>query len=245
MKGFYPRLYSQSINYQDWFSNYISTYVEKDVRQVLKINDVVTFQRFIKVCAARVGSILNYADIARDCDISLNTAKAWISVLEASYTIKLLYPYYKNFNKRVMKSPKLYFLDTGIVCALLGIRSKESLNIHPMRGHIFESLIISDMFKHGFNNNRLPSIYFWRDVQGHEIDAVIEKAFDQVIPIEIKSRMTISDDFFKGLKDWKDITGQKENSSYVIYAGKDKWTRSQGEVFPWRSLNLMLNEILE
>ncbi len=243
LSGFYPRLYAQQINYQDWVSNYISTYVEKNVRQALKINDVVTFQRFIKVCAARVGNILNYADIARDCDISLNTAKSWISILESSYIIKLLYPYHKNFNKRVIKSPKLYFYDTGIICSLLGIRNKEDLNIHPMRSHIFESFILSDTFKFNFNHNRPPSIYFWRDVVGHEIDIIIENSFDHAIPIEIKSRMTYSDEFFKGLNKWKEISGQSHRNSYVIYAGKEKWIKAQGEVFPWQNLHDLLLQI--
>lgn len=245
LKGSYPRPFARSIDYQDWFSNYISTYVEKDVRQVLKINDVVTFQRFIKVCAARVGSILNYTDIARDCDISLNTAKAWISVLESSYIIKLLYPYHKNFNKRVIKSPKLYFYDTAIICALLGIRNKEGLNIHPMRGHIFESFIVSELFKYAFNINQIPAVYFWRDVKGHEIDVIIEKSFDSLIPLEIKSRMTYSDDFFKGLNTWEKISEQKEVPSYVIYAGKENWKKKQGEVFSWENLFSCLNQIYE
>lgn len=243
MKGFYPRTYFQPIDYKDWFSNYIATYVERDVRQVLKIQDVVTFQRFIKVCAARVGSILNYADLARDCDISLNTAKSWISVLESSYIIKLLYPYYKNFNKRVIKSPKIYFYDTGLICALLGIKDSMTLDIHPMKGPIFESFIVSEIFKYGFNHNNNLSLFFWRDVQGHEIDLVFEKSFDQVIPIEIKSRMTISDDFFKNLKDWHAITKSNDSTNYVIYAGKDSWKRSQGSIFSWKALRELLSEI--
>lgn len=244
LHGFYPRTYDQPINYQTWFNNYISTYVEKDVRDVLKISDVATFQRFIRVCAARIGSLLNYADIARDCDISLNTAKAWISILESSYIIKLLQPYYKSYNKRLIKTPKLYFYDTGIACALLGIRSSQELNINPMRGHLFESLMMSELFKYNFNHNLVQNLYFWRDVQGHEIDCILEKSYDKIIPIELKSSMTISPDFFKGLASWNKIT-QQEVHSYVLYGGNDYRARQSEEIFSWREVNKLLDKIYQ
>jgi len=243
VKGFYPQLYAQNISVKAWFSNYISTYVERDVRQVLKISDVITFQRFLKLCAARVGNLINYAELARDCDISGATAKAWMSVLETSFLIKLLYPYYKNFSKRVIKSPKLYFYDPALVCALLGIRSAEELSVHPLRGALFESFVISEMFKYSYNHAELPQLYFWRDVQGHEIDCVIEKSFDHVIPVEIKVGMTIKPDFFKGLIDWQDITKQGAVQSYVVYGGNENIERKQGHVFGWENISSMLDEI--
>lgn len=243
IKGCYPRLYSQKIDVQVWFSNYINTYIEKDVRQVLNITDIVSFQRFIKLCAARVGNLLNYAEIARDADISPNTAKAWISVLEASYIIKLLYPYYKNFNKRVIKSPKLYFYDTAIVCSLLGIRTSEELFTHPLKGALFESFVISEMFKFSYNNNKVPQIYFWRDVQGHEIDAIIEKSYASIVPIEIKAGMTVSNDFFKGLIDWRKISEQPEVQSYIVYGGNEHLIRSQAHIFGWDDVASMLAQI--
>ncbi|MBM3197633.1 MAG: ATP-binding protein [Chlamydiae bacterium] len=243
IKGLYPRPYVQPITHHHWFTNYISTYVEKDVRQVLQVSDAITFQRFVKVCAARVGSIVNYADIARDCDISLNTAKSWISILESSYIIKLLYPYHRNFNKRVIKSPKLYFYDTGIICALLGIKTEEELSIHPVRGHIFESFILSEIYKQYFHQGQTPSLFFWRDVQGHEVDCIIEKNFQKMIPIEIKSRMTVSGDFFHGLKDWKRITEQSDSDAFVIYAGKEEMSSSAGSVVPWLHLPALIRRI--
>jgi predicted AAA+ superfamily ATPase len=243
IKGFYPRLYVQPITVQTWFSNYISTYVERDVRQVLRITDLVTFQRFLKLCAARVGNLLNYAEIARDADISPNTAKAWISILEASFIVKLLQPYHKNFSKRVIKSPKLYFYDTAIVCSLLGIKTEEELLLNPLRGALFESFAISEMLKFNYNNNKLPHIYFWRDVQGHEIDAIIEKSHDKTVPVEIKAGMTIMDSFFKGLRDWKEISEQTDGASYVVYGGKDSLIRNNGHVFPWDMIAEMLEEI--
>ena len=243
IKGFYPRLYAQNIDVQTWCDNYISTYVERDVRQVLKISDVMTFQRFLKLCAARVGNLLNYAELARDCDMSPNTAKAWLSILEASYIVKLLSPYHKNFNKRIIKTPKLYFYDTSLVCALLGIRTAHDLSLSTFRGAIFESYVISEILKYSYNNNERPQIYFWRDVQGHEIDCVIEKSFNEVVPVEIKARRTVSDDFFKGLLDWQSITDQPESISYVVYGGHENMTRRNGRIFGWNTIDEMLTQI--
>ena len=245
LKGFYPRLYAEQVDIQTWCNNYITTYLERDVRQLINVNNLLTFQRFLKVCAARIGNILNYADIARDCDISLNTAKAWLSILEASYIIKLVQPYYKNFNKRVTQTPKIYFYDTGIVCALLGIKKAEELNIHHMRGHIFENMIIADTFKYNFNSNMVPNIYFWRDTQGHEIDCLLEKSFDKLAPIEIKSNMTISDRFFKNIIDWKEIIKEPSIEGYLVYSGNENWIRREGKIFSWKNNFEMLKEIYE
>ena len=236
VKGLYPRVYAQPINFTLWFSSYIATYVERDVRQVLKIGDVTSFQKFLRLCAARVGNILNYAEIARDCDISPNTAKAWLSVLEASYIIKLLQPYYNNFNKRVIKSPKLYFYDTGLVCSLLGIRDAQELYTHPMRNSIFETFVISELFKYYYNSALVPQIYFWRDIQGHEIDCIIEKSYNKLIPIEIKSGMTVNADFFKGLLEWNTISGQSGEIAYIVYAGSTNQHRKNGEILAWNNI---------
>jgi len=243
IKGCYPRLYVQPIEVGTWCSNYISTYVEKDVRAVLQVTDVVAFQRFLKLCAARVGNLINYASLARDADIAPNTVKAWLSILEASYIIKLLSPYYKNFNKRVIKSPKLYFYDSALVCSLLGIRTTEEIYMHPLRGALFESFVVSELFKYSFNRNEQPHIYFWRDAQGHEIDIIIEKSFDRTIPIEIKASMTPTDDFFKGLTEWRAISGQADAQSYVVYAGMQNFEYSKGKVIGWTGIDAVLNTI--
>lgn len=232
-KGLYPRLYRQDINPTIWFSNYNATYIEKDVRQLTNLTDVISFQRFLKLCAARTGSLLNYTELARDADINVATTKKWLSILESSYIIKLLYPYYKNYNKRVIKSPKLYFYDTGLVCALLGIRESQDLFIHPMRGALFETLIITELFKSFFNQAQIPNLYFWRDMQGHEIDCVIERSLDNLISIEIKSGMTINSGFFKGLIEWQTIAQQPTTQSYIIYAGSTAHEYSHGHVLPW------------
>lgn len=237
LKGLYPRIYAQSLDPAIWLSNYISTYVERDVRQVLHIGDVTSFQKFLKLCAARVGNLLNYAELARDCDISPNTAKSWISVLETSYIIKLLQPYHANFNKRIIKSPKLYFYDTGLVCNLLGIKTEEELHLNPLRGALFENLIIIECFKKYYTVGQKPEIYFWRDVQGHEIDCIIEASFNKLIPIEIKASLTINPRFFKELLDWKKITGQSEENSYLVYAGDQDYLRAEGHIISWRNLD--------
>lgn len=245
IKGGYPQLYIQKIPINIWCANYISTYVEKDVRQILQISDVIAFQRFLKLCAARIGNVINYASLARDADISPKTAKAWLSILESSYIIKMLYPYYKNFNKRVIKSPKLYFCDTALVCSLLGIKSADELYLHPLRGPLFESFTISEIFKYGYNNNKNPQIYYWRDVQGHEIDVIVEKSFTDIVPVEIKAGKTIQNDFFKGLTDWEAITDQAGTKSYVVYGGENNVLRSQGSVFSWTTIPQMLDLIYE
>lgn len=239
-KGLYPRIYADTMDVDLWFSNYIATYVERDVRQIIKIGDVTTFQKFLKLCAARTGSLLNYADLARDADISPNTAKAWICILEKSYIITFFQPYQENFNKRVIKSPKLYFYDTGLVCALLGIKSAQDLFVHPMRGQLFETLIISELHKLFFNRGQRPPLYFWRDVQGHEIDCIIEHAYNELIPVEIKSGMTLNSDFFKNIVQWQEISGQT-TPPYVIYAGKNKMLKTHGTAIPWDAVGEILS----
>jgi len=241
-KGCYPRLYAEPFNIHQWLSQYISTYVEKDVRQVLQINDVLAFQKFITLCAARVGNLLNYANLARDCDISPNTAKAWISILETSYIITLLQPYNKNFNKRIVKSPKLYFYDTGLVCELLGIQNANDLHTHPIRGALFESFIVSQVYKYRFNQGEKPHLYFWRDTQGHEIDCIIEKSFKDIVPVEIKSSMTLSKDFFKELKTWNTIS-QQTGQTYAVYAGKNNFLGTHEQTYAWVHLQELLKKI--
>ncbi len=244
LKGGYPRLYVQPVDPQSWCANYVSTYVEKDVRQVTKITDVLSFQRFLKLCAARVGNLLNYAELARDCDISPNTAKQWISILETSFIIKLVAPYYKNFNKRVVKSPKLYFYDSALVCWMLGIRTQEEFFNHPSKGALFESFVMSEMFKYCYNGNKVPALYFWRDVQGHEVDCVIEKSFGVVVPVEIKAGKTMSQDFFKGLVAWQEIAEQPEDAPlYVVYGGQENFVHRNKNIVAWHAVAEMLDKI--
>lgn len=239
LTGCYPRLYTRQLSSSEWFSYYITTYVERDVRHILKITDLFAFQHFLKLCAGRVGQLINFASLANDCGIAPNTAKAWISLLQASYIIFLVQPYYKNFNKRVIKAPKMYFYDTGLCCSLLEITDPEQLVTHYMRGALFESFVMSECCKYFFNQGKNPQLYFWRDTQGNEVDGLLTKA-DDIVPFEIKSGMTINTSFFDGLKYWKSIAAQSKEG-FVVYAGDEHMARAGGYVLSWRDVVQLTN----
>jgi len=234
-KGLYPPIYDRNIPPMQWYSDYVMTYIERDIRQLINVQDLRTFRNFLAMCAARTGQLLNLSSLASDCGISHNTAKSWISVLEASYLIFLLSPHHQNFNKRLTKSPKLYFYDTGLVCLLLNLQSSEQLFMHPIRGALFETWVLSELFKRQFNQGVRPNLYFWRDSQGHEIDVLIDKG-DKLIPIEIKAGQTINSDYFKGIHYWQDLSKQKEGAQ-LIYAGEENQIRSSIEILSWKSLS--------
>jgi uncharacterized protein len=232
--GFYPRIYSSKIKPTDWYPNYIQTYIERDVRQIKDISNLSSFQKFLKLCAGRIGQILDLSSLANDCGITHNTAKAWISVLETSFIIFLLKPHYKNFNKRLIKMPKLYFYDTGLVCSLLGIETKKQISTHYLRGYLFENLILHELIKYRLNRGLNPNLFFWRDKAGHEVDCIFEKA-NKLIPIEIKSGKTILKEYFKNIEYWNKLSGNTPKNSFVIY-GSDKNTKHTfGNLLSWRS----------
>ena len=235
-KGLYPPIYDRALDAHIWQGNYIATYLEKDVRRLINVRDLSTFQRFLKMCAARTGQILNLSSLANDCGITHNTAKAWISVLEASYIVCLLQPHHKNFNKRLVKSPKLYFLDTGVAAWLLGIETPEQLTTHSMRGALFETWAVSEMLKERFNQGLSSNIYFWRDNVGHEIDIIVEKG-DRLDAIEVKSGKTLNRDFFTGLNKFAGIAGNSLNSSYLIHGGDKKQKRHDIDAIPWDQID--------
>ncbi|RMF59412.1 MAG: ATP-binding protein, partial [Calditrichaeota bacterium] len=216
--GTYPRIYDQNLNPSEWYPSYISSYIERDVRQIENIKDLNKFQTFLRLCAGRVGQLLNASAIANDIGVSYKTIQSWISVLEASFIIFLLQPFYRNFNKRLTKSPKLYFYDTGLVCSLLGIRSAEELNFHYLKGEIFESLVISELKKHLANTNHPAALYFWRDKSSNEIDCLIDSG-SGVKAVEIKSSTTVNPAFFKSLEYWQKLTGTAAEHSYLVYGG--------------------------
>lgn len=232
--GGYPRIYDQSIDPEDWFMNYVRTYIERDVRLIKNVDDLTSFQRFLKMCAARTGQLLNLSALGNDCGISHNTAKSWLSILEASYITYTLAPHHKNFGKRLMKSPKLYFWDTGLVSHLLNIESAEALAIHAKRGEIFETWVLSELMKSYFNVGKRPPLFFWQDKR-HEVDVVIEKN-TELVPLEIKSAKTITQDHFKSLAYWCQIAKYDAKKAFLIYAGDEDQKRSQGRVYSWRHL---------
>lgn len=233
-QGTYPPLYDRNITARHWHAAYITTYLERDVRTMLNIRELSTFQRFLRMCAARTGQLLNISSLANDCGISTPTARNWMSVLEASYIIFLLQPHFSNFGKRLVKTPKLYFHDTGLAAWLLNIQDPAHLSIHPSRGALFENLIISELLKQRFNRGMASNLYFWRDNLGDEIDVLIDHGTTH-IPVEIKSGQTLTDDYFKTLNKWEKVIGQ-HIASFLIYAGNTPHTRHRIAVVPWRSL---------
>ncbi|MDF1795203.1 MAG: DUF4143 domain-containing protein [Coxiellaceae bacterium] len=210
------------------------TYLEKDVRQLLNVHDMRTFRLFLQMCAARTGQLLNLSSLANDCGVTHNTAKAWLSVLEASYIIFLLQPHHQKFNKRLVKSPKIYFYDTGLACALLNIQHAESLVTHPQRGHLFETWVISELMKYRFNQGLQSNLYFWRDNHGNEVDVIVDRG-DRLIPIEIKSGLTINADYFKGLTYWQALN-DSESLAWLLYAGDQSHQRSVAQVLGWQAI---------
>lgn len=229
--GHYPALYSRDLLPQDWFSNYVATYVERDVRQLLQIKDLQLFQRFLRLAAARSGQLLNLSSLGADVGISSVTAREWIGVLEASYLVMRLPPYFENFGKRLVKTPKLYFLDTGLMCWLLGIHSAAILSTHPLRGQVFETMVVVEAYKAALNKGQQAAIYFWRDSAGQEVDLLTQR--DGVFEsYEIKSGSTFSADWFKQLTKLEKLNPNAARST-VIYGGDESSRRSQGEVLAW------------
>ena len=241
-KGMCPPIYDRKLSPSSWYANYVLTYIERDVRQMVNVRDLTTFQRFVRMCAARTGQVLNLSGLANDCGITHNTAKAWLSVLEASYIIFLLKPHHRNFGKRLIKSPKLYFYDTGLAAWLLGINDAKQMSIHAMRGALFENLMISELLKGRFNKALASNLYFWRDNTGNEIDVLIEKT-STLIPVEIKSGQTVTKDYFTGLKKWLTIADATAGSPYVIYGGNEGQKRLGIEVLPWRDIAKLSDRI--
>lgn len=219
-KGFYPRIFDRNLSPQDFYSSYMQTYVEKDVRQLRNLGNLDTFIVFLRLCAGRVGQLVNYANLATDAGVSLNTAKAWLSILEGSFVVYRLQPYFENFNKRLVKTPKLYFYDTGVACSLLGIQNAEQVQSHYLRGGLFENMVISEFIKFNLNRGISNRPYFWQDNHGKEIDCLLVEG-KQVLPIEIKSGKTVSVSYFENLVSWRKLSGLKQNPGYVVYGGDE------------------------
>jgi len=234
--GAYPPIFDRGLEPHPWHGNYVRTYLERDVRQLINVQDLGTFQRFLRLCAGRTGQLLNLSSLANDCGITHNTAKAWISVLEASYIVHLLPPHHQNFNKRLVKTPKLYFLDTGLATWLLGIQNSEQLTTHVQRGALFESWVISELLKTRYNAGETSNLYFWRDRSGHEVDLLIDHGI-HLSPLEIKSGQTINKDYFKGLEYWKNLAGDNTGKAWLIYGGGSRQIRSDVTVLPWYEIN--------
>ncbi|GAB4040341.1 ATP-binding protein [Spirosoma gilvum] len=239
LTGFYPPVYDQYIPSSDWSLNYIRTYIEKDVRQIKNITDLLVFERFMALLAGRNGQELNMSALAIETGVDMKTIQAWIGVLESSFIIYLLRPHYKNFNKTIVKRPKLYFYDTAVVCSLLRITREEHLLTHPLRGAIFEGMVISELVKQRTNAGLPVNLYYWRDKAGHEIDVIIDET-EKLIPVEIKSGQTVLAEFFRNLTYWTSLSSERE--SFILYAGNQLQKRSNGvTVTNWR--NYIIGEL--
>ncbi len=233
LKGFYPAIYDRDINPAVFYDNYIQTYIEKDISELINIRDLKSFRIFISVCAGRSGQLLNLSTIANECGISQPTAKSWLSVLESSYIIFLLQPYYKNFNKRLIKSPKLYFYDTGLLCYLLGIRNADELDENRLKGNIFETMIVAEMQKRNQHLYLHQDYYFWQDSNGREVDLLIKYPKKYTI-YEIKATETITSSLFKNLDVFEAIAAPEKVEKKLIYGGLESQKRTKYEVISWK-----------
>lgn len=239
LTGGYPPIYDRDLKPATWHSAYVTAYVERDVRQMLKIQELETFQRFVRLCAGRTGELLNLSSLATECGITHNTAKAWISVLQASYLIFLLRPHSASFNKRLVKMPKLYFYDTGLTAWLLGIRTKEQMITHPLRGNLFETFIVSELIKSRLNKGDKPTFFFWRDSNGNEVDVIVEQG-TKLMPIEIKSGRTLTHESFAGLEKWRGLAGKSAQTPTLIYAGDESFSQKGTKIVGWKGCGNIL-----
>ncbi|MCF7794846.1 ATP-binding protein [Patescibacteria group bacterium] len=238
--GFYPRIFDQSIRPSSFYKSYVNTYIERDIRMIKNISSYSSFLRFLKLIAGRCGQVLNIKTIAEDSGISYHTAENWISILETSYIIFKLQPYYKNFNKRIIKSPKIFFYDTGLLSYLLGIRKEDELTNHYLKGNIFENFIVSDIIKYDYNRGNLANFYFWQDSNANKVDLIIDNGQD-VTAIEIKAGSTIRSELFKNLVSWRELQDNKKQSEFLFYAGDMNISRKGVKVLNWKDLAKIKN----
>lgn len=237
LNGCYPELYNKKRKPEIWYPSYIRTYVERDVKQLRNIDNTILFNKFLQLCAGRTGQQLNVSSLSNECGIDVKTVNAWLGILESSYIIFLLPPHYKNFNKRVVKSPKLYFTDTGLACSLLGIRQTLELTNSHFKGALFENYVVAELLKLKFNSGSSTNLYYWRDNKGVEVDVLLDNG-KKVTPIEIKSAQTFREDHLKSMQLWNNYSGQK--GGILIFDGEMNFKRKDGvEVKNWRTINKM------
>jgi predicted AAA+ superfamily ATPase len=242
-QGAYPRIYDRDIPAHQWLADYTATYVQRDVRQVINVGDLQAFSGFLKLCAGRTAQEINLSALGNDAGVSHNTVRAWLSVLETSYIIHRLQAWHTNIRKQVVKAPKLHFFDSGLACYLLGIREPGQLRLHPLRGAIFESWVVSEIYKACVHSGVLPSLFHYREARGLEIDLVIEQG-EELAVVEIKSGATMTVDFFKNLKQFADrMKGAGKTRrirSHVVYGGEDSQQRSHAKVLSWRHVQRVI-----
>lgn len=229
--GFYPRIHDRGLQPAQALGDYIETYVERDLRRLAAIRDLRLFQTFMRLCAGRVGQLLNLQSLGNDCGVSHTTARNWVGLLQASYIVFVLPPWHTNLSKRQIKSPKLYFYDVGLAGWLLGAERPSHIDRHPLRGQLFENLVVMEALKYRLHRGKRSNLYFWRDAKNNEVDLLAEHGPD-VTPIEIKAGQTINPDYFKGLSVFADRLGRAPRRPTVIYAGTQRQDRSNASVWP-------------
>jgi len=234
--GAYPVLYDRNVAATDYYPSYIQTYIERDVRNIRNIGDLSAFQRFVRLCAGRTGQLLNLSSIGDELGMNYKTVSSWISILEASFIVFLLKPYHKNFNKRIVKQPKLYFYDTGVLCSLLDIQSPDQLRSHYLRGNIFETFVVAEYIKQRYHAGVRSNAYFWRDNTGHEIDLLLEDA-GSYRAVEIKSGETLAADLSKGLDFFRKISGLPADNCFLLYGGTKDYVRQSGRAVGWNHMS--------
>lgn len=234
-RGLFPPIYDRNVPPEVWYADYAATYLERDVRQMVNVRDLVTFQRFVRLTASMTGQLLNITRLAQDTGVAVNTAKGWLAVLEASYLVHRLPPHFANLGKRLVKSPKLYFCDTGLAAWLMGISSAAELRNHAARGALFETWVISELLKLRFNRALASDLSFWRDQAGLEVD-VVRGSPPNAVAIEIKSGTRLAGDDLKAITRWRDLAGEHARGSFLIYGGDQAYTRSGCRVIPWKAL---------
>ena len=243
--GFYPRVLINNIEPEEFYPSYIQTYIERDIRSLQSIDNLRTFNRFLGLCAGRTGQVLNISGLANDTGISVNTAKRWLSLLETSFIIYFLQPYHNNLNKRLIKSPKLYFYDTGLAASLLGIKDPDFISKHYHYGALFENLIVSEIIKYYNHQGKSPAVYYWRDSSGVEIDCVIEKNPQNLVTLEIKAGETFTKDYLKNITQFDKLLSRDiENQKIVVYNGEQDTEINQTRLIPWSNFPVILEQLI-
>ncbi|MCC5842799.1 MAG: ATP-binding protein [Verrucomicrobia bacterium] len=240
--GFYPRVHADGLNPREAYRDYFATYVERDVRSLLKVHDLQLFETFVRLCAGRVGQLLNLTSLGNDIGLAASTVREWLNLLETSFILYRLPPYHTNLGKRLVKTPKLYFVDTGLAAHLNGIEEASQLNTHPLRGQLFENLVVSELTKYRIHRGREPRLYFYRDSTGNEVDVLYPSGPDW-LPVEIKSGQTISSDAFKGLNVFQSVRPDAGPPGLLVYGGTENQSRSAGRVTGLPTLHGCLPEL--
>ena len=230
--GFYPRIHDRGLAAGEWLADYVRTYVERDLREVMQVADLRSFERFMRLAAARTGQELNLTALASDAGITQQTARRWLAALEIGYLATTLPPYHVSYRKRLRKRPRLHFLDTGLVCYLLDIREAATLEHHPLRGAVFESFVVSELIKSYAARRREPRLYFWRDATGHEVDVLIDTG-NRIVPLEVKSGQTVAADAVDGLRWWTSIPGNPNRGGVLVHGGNERFDFKGVRVLPW------------